>query len=394
MIIGHSYLAEENRKQLDRLAEEMALEVVSPSAFQGMIFNYDLGCRFIEGRGWRIHLCDKWVPPRFPEAAYLLRSLDLGLRRFRPDIVHVEGDPFTPFFVQTFLLTRLLAPRARVVATVKQNTYTSRGPLRDGAKDALTRFLVPRVHRFITVNRGVADLYRTRFGAKPEQLVSCTHLGVDTQTFAPPGTERVGRFGLHRGGFLVGYAGRLVDYKGIPDLVEATEVLRRETAADVRLALLGDGPLRGPLLESARERTWIQVLDPVPHARVAEFLQELDLFVMPPRVLRWHEEHDAHALLEAMASGVPCIGSICGAIGDVLPKAGVLVKPEDPSALAAAMRRLLNDTGMREAFAMKGRERVVQNYSLEAVARRHRAVYREVLSLAWGIEAKARKGSA
>ena len=124
---------------------------------------------------------------------------------------------------------------------------------------------------------------------------------------------------------------------------------------------------------------WLTVLDSVPHALVADFLKGIDMFAMPSRILRHHVEHDAHALLEAMATGIPCIGAASGAIVDVLPGAGLVVPPEESRELAGAVLKLLENEPLRLELGRAGRERVVNDYSLHAVADRYADVYRQIV---------------
>ena len=375
-LVGHSYLAEENRKSLTALAKRVRLEVVSPRATRGMIFSFEERGSSLQGDGWVMRLHRTWRFPSLPVPASLLRSRDLGFRAFRPDIIHIEYDPFTPLFLQAVLAARRFVPRAGIVCMIRQNTFTSRGMLLDGVKIALARLLVPRVDRFLTVNRGAAALYRERFGARPEQMVLCTQIGIDTGLFAP---DTPAGCSLERGDGLIGYCGRFVAYKGVPELFEAVRLLREATGRDLRLALLGKGPMREELLDAQRKFPWLTVLDSVPHAAVAGFLAALDIFVMPSRILEHHEEHDAHALLEAMATGLPCVGAASGAIRDVLDGAGLLVPPEEPVELARAIGRLVAAEGLRREYGRLGRQRVLESYSLEAVAETYARVYREVL---------------
>lgn len=378
VLVGHSYLATENRKQLTHLSEYASIEVLSPDSFGGTIFNYDIRDSCYEGNGWRIRFLPKVVPPGFPEAAYLFRSVGLGLRRFDPDVIHVEGDPFTPFFIQLFICRALFAQSAKLVCTVKQNTYTERGWPVDHIKDFVARRLVPKVDRFIAVNQGVRELYQSRFYAEVDKIASITHLGVDTELFSArsePWLERR----LSRGEFLVGYCGRFVEYKGVTDLIDAVNIARSATGLDVRLVLLGAGSLDEMLRAMEANTKWLHVLDPVPHSEVIKFLNELDAFVMPSRVLDWHVEHDAHAILEAMSAQVPCIGSRSGAVVDVLDGAGLLVHPEQPYELALALERLVRDPELRKYLGEQGRARVETWYSLKAVSKKYAEVYREVL---------------
>lgn len=375
-IIGHSYLAEENRKSLTALAKRVSLEVVSPRNSEGMIFSFDEDAPYIIGEGWVMKLYRKWHPPFLPHSAFLLRSGDLGFKALKPDIIHIEYDPFTPLFLQTFFTARRFAPRAAIVCMIRQNTFTQRNVLIDGLKTAVARMLVPRVDRFIAVNSGVAAIYRERFGASPKQITHCTQIGIDTALFSP-GT--IAGSSLERGDGLIGYCGRFVAYKGVLDLIQAVKLLRDTTGKDFRLILLGKGPMREELLTIAREHRWLTIMDSVPHAAVSAFLAALDIFVMPSHVLEFHEEHDAHALLEAMASGIPCVGAASGAIVDVLSGAGLIVPPQDKEALAGAIRHLADNPALRQEYGYLGRERVLNSYSIEAVADTYFRIYQDII---------------
>lgn len=384
-LVGHSYLAEENRKSLTALAKLVQVEVVSPDTTRNIIFDFTCGKDGISGDGWTLKAYPKWLPPLAPSSAYLLKSWDLGFRRFQPDIVHIEYDPFTPIFLQAFLTARRLAPRARFVVMVRQNTFTRRGAVADRLKIWLARRLVPRVDRFMAVNSGVAELYQTLFGARPQQIVPCTQVGVDTELFSPPPPEEAARcrerFHLQRGDALIGFCGRLQPDKGITELVAAVKLLRKQSGLEARLVLLGSGEMRGELVAQAQTSPWLTVLDRIPHADVADFMKGLDIFVMPSRVLKHHEEHDAHALMEAMSVGVASIGTASGAIIDVLGDAGIIVPPERPEELAAALGRLTADESLRNEYGRQGRQQIQSHYSLESVAAIYAETYRQILNL-------------
>jgi glycosyltransferase involved in cell wall biosynthesis len=112
---------------------------------------------------------------------------------------------------------------------------------------------------------------------------------------------------------------------------------------------------------------------------VADFMKGLDIFVMPSRVLKHHEEHDAHALMEAMSVGIPSIGTASGAITDVLADAGLIVPPERTEELATALNHLAADEQLRAAYGRRGRQRIQAHYSLEAVAATYAETYRQIL---------------
>jgi glycosyltransferase involved in cell wall biosynthesis len=83
-------------------------------------------------------------------------------------------------------------------------------------------------------------------------------------------------------------------------------------------------------------------------------------------------------IVEAMASGVPVIGSTCGAIPEVIGDAGLVFPEGDAAALAAALRRLLGDEALREQLVLAGQARVKQ-YSWDQVAAKTYELFRQVL---------------
>jgi glycosyltransferase involved in cell wall biosynthesis len=152
------------------------------------------------------------------------------------------------------------------------------------------------------------------------------------------GRERAERLG--RSAHL-GFVGSLAtNYKGVDTLLKAVAICR-QAGVDVKAYLLGDGrslPQFEALARNLGILQCVQFLGQVPAGKaVFEFLDSIDLFVMPSR-----QEGLPRAMLEAMARGCPCIGSAVGGIPELLaPEA--LVPPSDETQLAAAIRRFISD---------------------------------------------------
>ncbi len=204
--------------------------------------------------------------------------------------------------------------------------------------------------------------------------------GVDTRRFAPADrAERArlrGLLGLPAGPIAV-YAGRLAREKGADVLLEAWAAVARDAGAT--LCLLGDGAERAALEAQARKLAPPgSVRFAGAQADVAPWLRAADAFVLPSRT-----EGLSLALLEAMACGLAVVATDVGATAETGgPDGAVVVPPERPERLAAALAAVLSDAVRARALGAAARARAVEGFGIEAVAARHLELYREVASTA------------
>lgn len=373
-VVSPAYLAAENRKNVAELARHADVRVVSPDAGLHQVF-----AGLIEAPGGEDARHFALYPPcRVAGPIYLLRSRDLGFAAFKPDIIHVENDPWAAVFWQATFCRARYAPRARMVITAKKNTYRRYPGPAGWLKDRLARRGLARVDHVIAASAMTADLYRQTFGVPAARITVIHHLGVDTAVFAPA-DGRNGRAGR----VTVGYCGRLEAHKGLADLIEATGRARAATGIDITLSLLGEGSLEAMLAAEAARHEWVEVLPTVTQAAVADFLRRLDIFALPARVLPDHQEHDAHALLEALACGVASVGTRSGIIPEILGDGtGLLATPGEPESIADALVTLAADPARRAEHGRRGREKALRDFSLAAVAERKIEVYEHVLAAA------------
>ena len=118
----------------------------------------------------------------------------------------------------------------------------------------------------------------------------------------------------------------------------------------------------------------------LPPAQLATALQALAVLVLPSHTQpRWKEQF-GRVLTEAMACGVPVIGSSSGAIPEVIGDAGLVFPEGDAAALAAALERLRIDPALHAALAAAGLARVRAHYTQDVIATRTAAFYRALLA--------------
>ncbi len=172
----------------------------------------------------------------------------------------------------------------------------------------------------------------------------------------------------------IGSLGRLHRVKGYDVLIEALAILKAEgfqPAAPFRVRIAGDGAQR-EALEARLTETGIDTVDLVGfHARPAEFLASLHLYVQPSR-----SEGLCIAAHEAMQAGLPVIASAVGELPySVTEDVGLVVAPDDPAALAQALRRLLSQPEALEPMGQAARARVLTHFGAETFARTGAEIY-------------------
>jgi glycosyltransferase involved in cell wall biosynthesis len=196
--------------------------------------------------------------------------------------------------------------------------------------------------------------------------------GVDTSLFqrVAPALKKAGRPRLI-------VPRRLFEKNGVEYLVRAMPIIRRDI--DVEAILVGDGPERSRLEQVARA---LNVQDQVtfmgsrPNSEMPGLYASSDLAVFPSLM-----EATSVAALEAMSCEVPVAASNVGGLPEIVDHTvGALFEPANPDSLAQAVTALLR-SGDLKALGARGRQRVVQHWSLERLARRHQEIYRDVISL-------------
>jgi glycosyltransferase involved in cell wall biosynthesis len=152
------------------------------------------------------------------------------------------------------------------------------------------------------------------------------------------------------------YAGRLSPEKGVLELVEA--------AAEMKLVVAGDGPLRANVPGA---------LGFVPHDELQRLYARAAVVACPSR-----REGFGVACLEAMAHGRPVVATDVGGLRDLVVdgETGLVVPPRDPDALRGALERLLGDPELRRKLGAAGRERAGSDFSWGAVTDATLAAYR------------------
>jgi glycosyltransferase involved in cell wall biosynthesis len=166
------------------------------------------------------------------------------------------------------------------------------------------------------------------------------------------------------------FVGRLTPEKNIDALIAATAGL------DAELQIVGQGPLESKLKQLAAGNANIIFTSRIPNEELPGLFARCTGFVLPS----FYEGHPK-AMIEAMACGMPVIGSDVPGINDVITHGvtGLLCGTEADS-IRSAIRMVTTDAGLRERLGNAARDHALQHYSLEHVAAAELALYKQFLA--------------
>ncbi|MGW4462649.1 glycosyltransferase family 4 protein [Micromonospora sp. NPDC004704] len=278
-----------------------------------------------------------------------------------PDVVHVIGEA-------TYLTTwQAIRMRQRHWPTAPLTLYA--------AQNVVTRFPVPlprlerqaydSIDHAFPITPAALGVLRARGYRGPATIVP---LGVDTALFRPrPAARPQARR------FTVGFVGRLEPYKGVHDLLRAVDLL------DCDLLAVGGGSLYPEIERTAARRPGrISLAGWTDHADLPELLSRMDVLVLPSievirrGPLRWtgvpQREQFGRVLLEAMACGVPVVGSEVGEIPYVIGSAGLTYPAGDVVALADRLAALRDHPDLARQLAGRGLRRATDEFSWAGTA--------------------------
>jgi len=210
--------------------------------------------------------------------------------------------------------------------------------VRDALSRWLTRRMLRRADRVLTVSEDLRRIAITRYGVRADAVHTIPN-GCDAAIFHPRGRgDARASLGVEPNAELVLYVGRLVPGKGLDELFEAFGNLRRRRPR-LQLALVGDGPMRGELDRRGRATGagCVRTVGSQPATVVASWMAAADLVTLPS-----HSEGHPNVLVEALACGRPVVATCVGGIPEVVDaECGVLVPPRDSAALATALDEVL-----------------------------------------------------
>ena len=292
------------------------------------------------------------------------------IEEFQPDIIDLWEEPWGLISVQVCQLRNRCFPKVKILSETEQN-LDKRLPF---PFESFRRYTLNNTDFAVGRNQESLNVLRSKGYSKATQVVPNA---VDAKLFTSL-DRKMCRQKLPFDGFVLGYVGRLVEEKGLLDMIEALPFCPE----DVNLIFIGEGSFKAQMERRACElgkRRQIHFLPAQPLKALPEFMNAFDALVLASRTTpRWKEQF-GRVIIEAHACGVPVIGSDSGAIPEVIGKGGLIVPERNPEALAAAIRQLYHDADLRSRLGAQGRLQVEEKYTWECVAQQMHQIYQEMI---------------
>lgn len=289
-------------------------------------------------------------------------KLSRVVQRLKPDVVHAH-DPHGVAMASMALSMLTRSPMPALVAARRVDFRLKR--------NSFSRWKYRQVDLFIASSNAIRDLLIAD-GVEPAK-VATVYEGIDVGRIArlEPVNVRA-LFFLPHNAPVIGNVAALVPHKGQRHLIEAMPMVIAQVP-DARLVILGEGPLR-PQLEHRVKQLHLERHVVLPGFRddVLACIKGFDLFVLSSET-----EGLGTSLLDAMAAGKACVGTRAGGIPEAVTdgETGLVVPTHDPTALAHAIVRLLQDEPLRVQMAEAGRARAMEQFSVEKMVEGTLAAY-------------------
>ena len=386
LVVSHTYIVPLNREKLRLLSylePDLEVTIVVPQTWQpGGVQNRQVKTEFYQENNFRVIPIANWSQNNQGLLTFGWPIVTL-LQSFKPDIIQVEQGVKSLAYAQLIALNKFLKLGAKNILFTWWNIpYHLKFPLA-----WLESYNLHHTNGLIGGNQDAVNILRSH-GYQQKAMVM-PQLGVDeTLFYAQDQSTLRQNLGLNKEDFVIGYIGRFVREKGLLTLLESLATI---TDQAWKLLLVGRGEFKTSLQQAANQQgisdrlIWVEN---VAHDQIVNYVNVMQVLVLPSETsyaqtsltAKGWKEQFGHVLIEAMACKIPVIGSDSGEIPNVIGEAGLIFPEGQSQELTICLKQMIEQTHLREVLAQKGYERVIKEYTNQALAQRLLDFYKNVLT--------------
>lgn len=295
---------------------------------------------------------------------HIYRSLFFSLlREVDPDVIYLHHEPYAAATAQMYFANWMTLQRPIGFFTWQNIEKTYPLPFR-----YLERMVYRQSSYAIPGSQSARDVLRNKGYSGPAPIIPAA---IDPDRFSSPDQDSSPlALDLPDSTVLIGYAGRIVQQKGLHTFLDA---LAQRRDLPWHFVLIGDGDRVDALQAQAQRlniRDRLTFLGYVDHSKMPRYLSALDLVVLPSETQPNWKEQFGRIIVEALAAGTPVLGSDSGEIPHVIERTGggLTFAEGDASACARQLTRLVHDEDLRTQLVRQGQTHVTKNYTQQKLA--------------------------
>jgi len=301
-------------------------------------------------------------------------SIQKIIKQVSPDFIFVHHDPHTSVAGQFILENRTSIPFGFYAAQNINKSYPFPFSWFEKKMFSQASIAFPLSHSVLEVLRSKG--YRNDATVLP--------LPFDASLFQPNSERRQrmrSSLGISPDTFIVGYLGRLTPEKGVDLIIDALLQLQDKQWAAV---IAGSGPEEEKLRTTAQraaQPSRFHFVGYVPHEQAASILNCFDVLVVPSRTTSSWKEQFGRVIIEAMACGVPVIGSDSGEIPFLIDQTqgGTTFTEDDPTSLARRISNIIDNREYRDELSERGLRSAQEHFTTQSIARQFYRSVSEVI---------------
>ena len=300
---------------------------------------------------------------------FLLNRLFKILKNEKPDIIHIEEEPWSFVACQIILYKKLLRLKSKIIVFTWENILRKYRQI----SNIIESFVLKNTDFFIAGSKEAKSVLIAK-GVLSNKIAVIPQIGVDiTDTSKEKNISALNT--CLADCFTVGFIGRLVEEKGIMILLKALLKLKNKW----KLLIIGDGPVKQEISIFANKNLIedkVIFTGTVPHEKINEYFPYIDILVIPSITTETWKEQFGHVIIEAFSNSVPVIGSSSGSIPEVIGDAGLIFNEGDEKELSDKIKFLIDNTELRKKFTELGKKRVLGNFTNEIIAEKTYKLYK------------------
>ena len=351
VLIGHTYCIAHNREKAAALSKLYDVTCIYPSGSAVEMMGQDQASFDASEEPEGTHVVHQLKATGNVEDATKQFYFGLWklLNEIQPDIILCEAEPWAVARWQTAIWARTGRHRATFVEFTWENVR------RPGFKGMIVdQFykMAARTGDLVVCGNQAAKLLFIAAGKPADHCLVAPQLGNPDAGYPSPSDKEKQQWrqesGFPKDAFVIGYCGRFIPEKGLRELIEAVRRIRETDPKPKRLpvlAFLGAGDMQA---EIEKETDGFgAILPPVPHQDVPHIMSHWDVLLLPSKPVLdgkscW-EEQFGRVLIEAMAAGVPALGSTSGAIPEVVKFDEAVFRHSDTDHLTEVLGGFVHD---------------------------------------------------